>query len=134
MKDVPRSVRLNSQLQAELSAVLRSDLLRDPRVTGVNFSVTSVAVTRDMANASVLISSLLADDARLAEAVKGLNHAAGAIRHAVGQRVQLRYVPQLHFHPDNALREGDRIAGLITKALAKDRAAQAKTEEPPKAD
>jgi len=121
MKDYPRSVRLNTQLQEELSQVLRSDLLHDPRVTGVNFSVTAVEVTRDMGNARVMISSLFADDARLDEAVKGLNHAAGRIRHELGRRVKLRYVPQLQFHPDKALREGDRISSLISKVVAEDR-------------
>ena len=135
-KDYPRSVRLSTQLQAELSAVLRSELLRDPRVTGVNFSVTKVEVTRDMGHAAVMISSLFADDATLAEAVKGLNHAAGRIRHEVGTRVKLRYVPIFQFYPDNALREGDRIGTLISKVVAEDRrhAAERKAAEPKPAE
>ena len=132
MKDYPRSVRLNSQLQAELSVVLRGELLRDPRVHGINFSVTKVEVSKDMGHATVFISSLFADDQKLAAAVKALNHAAGAVRHALAQRVQLRYVPQLHFHPDNALREGDRISGLISKAVARDRAAHTTPADPDK--
>jgi hypothetical protein len=31
-------------------------------------------------------------------------------------------VPQLHFKPDVALREGDRIAQIIRKAVAEDHA------------
>jgi ribosome-binding factor A len=124
-KDYPRSVRLSTQLQAELSAVLRGELLHDPRVSGVNFSVTRVEVTRDMGHAAVMVSSLFADDEQLAQAVKGLNHAAGRIRHEVGTRVKLRYVPTFQFYPDNALREGDRIGTLISKVVAEDKKQQA---------
>lgn len=131
MKDYPRAARLNTQLQAELSMVLRGELLRDPRVSGVNFSVTKVEVTQDMGHAAVFISSLFADDAKLAEAIKGLNHAAGRIRHELGLRVKLRYVPQLQFHADAALREGDRISALISQAVARDKALHEEPAAPP---
>lgn len=116
MKEYPRKVRVGTQLQAELAVLIR-DQLADPRVRGV--TVTSVTVAADLRNARVSVS-LLGDDQQLKEAVKGLNHAAGKLRHELGERLSLRSVPALHFSPDLALREGDRISALIRNAIADD--------------
>jgi ribosome-binding factor A len=115
MREYPRKLRIGTQLQAELAMVIRG--LSDPRVQGV--TVTGVDVAPDMRNARVSIS-LLGDDQRLRDAIKGLNHAAGKLRHELGERLRLRAIPVLHFAPDLALREGDRISALIRSAVADD--------------
>lgn len=132
MKDHPRSVRFSSQMQMELSAILRGSVLRDPRITGTDYSVTKVEVTHDLGHAAVFVSSLFANDAQLLAAVKALNHAAGRVRHELGLRLTMRYVPLLKFYPDSALREGDRISALISKVSAVDRGHQAARAEPSK--
>lgn len=116
MKEYPRKLRLNTQLQSDLAALIR-DELSDPRVAGV--TVTAVDVSPDLRNARVDVS-LLGDDARLAEAVAGLNHAAGKLRRALGKRLSLRYVPNLRFVADVRLREGDRLHALIQDAVRRD--------------
>jgi ribosome-binding factor A len=129
-RDYPRAARLNTQLREELSQLLRSGLIHDPRVAGVDLSVTSVDTTPDLSQAHIWISSL-ADDATLAKAVQGLNHAAGKLRHEVGLRLHIRYVPVLRFVVDEATREGDRITALIRKAREEDEAhAAARGEKP----
>lgn len=115
-RDYPRKLRLNAQLQAELAALIR-DELSDPRVAGI--TVTGVDVSPDLRNARVLVS-LLGDDEQLKAAIKGLAHAAGKLRHELGERLRLRYVPHLHFTADAALREGDRISALIKSAVRGD--------------
>ena len=116
-REYPRKLRINVQLQRELTALIREDLT-DPRVAGV--TVTTVDVAPDMRQARVTVS-LLGSDEQLSLAVKGLNHAAGKLRHELGVRLRLRFVPQLHFTADLALREGDRIAQIIRQAVAADR-------------
>jgi ribosome-binding factor A len=116
MREYPRKLRINTQLQGELAALIRGEL-SDPRVVGV--TVTGVDVSPDLRNARVTVS-LLGDDQRLKEALKGLAHAAGKLRHELGERLSLRYVPQLHFTADLALREGDRISALIRTAVRSD--------------
>lgn len=117
-REYPRKLRVNTQLQAELAGLIRTELA-DPRVAGV--TVTGVDVSPDMRQARVTVS-LLGSDEQLKEAVKGLNHAAGKLRFGLSKRMQLRIVPNLRFVADVALREGDRISGLIRKATADDRA------------
>jgi ribosome-binding factor A len=117
-KEYPRKLRLNVQIQRELTTLIRNELT-DPRVAGV--TVTTVDVAPDMRQANVTVS-LLGPDDQLKTAVKALNHAAGKLRHGLGVNLRLRYVPQVHFRPDVALREGDRIAQIIRKAVADDHA------------
>jgi len=129
-RDYPRAARFKTELRAVLSEILRADVIRDPRVAGAGLTVTSVDVTPDLANAHVWVSSL-SDDDKLAEAVKGLNHAAGKLRHEVGQRIQVRHLPLLRFTADQATREGDRLTALIRTAVAEDHEhARARGEDP----
>ncbi len=116
MKEYSRKLRINQQMRAELAVLIR-DELGDPRVKGV--TVTEVDVSPDMRNARVTVS-MLGEDEQLKEAVKGLAHAAGKLRHDLGKRMKLRYMPQLFFAADFALREGDRISAMIRAAIADD--------------
>jgi ribosome-binding factor A len=116
MREYPRKLRINTQLQGELAALIRGEL-SDPRVAGVTTS--KVDVSPDLRNARISVS-LLGSDEQLKDALKGLNHAAGKLRFDLGKRLQLRHVPQLHFAADLALREGDRISALIRAAVRSD--------------
>lgn len=115
-KDFARSQRVNVQLQRELAELIRVDLT-DPRVVGV--TVTRVSVSSDLRNAVVFVS-LLGDEKALAQAIAALGGAAPRLQRALGRRLRLRRTPVLRFAPDDALREGDRIAGLIRNAVAED--------------
>lgn len=117
MKEYPRKLRINTQLQRELAELI-SATLTDPRVTGV--SITQVDVSPDLRNATVLVSSLKSD-AELAQAVKALHGAAPLLRKGLGKRLRLRYTPQLHFRADTQIRQADRLTRLIRAAVASDR-------------
>jgi ribosome-binding factor A len=119
VKEYPRAARINTQLQQELSDLLRSGVLRDPRLHDAVLTVTAVEVAQDLGSARVFVS-WFGDDEGLEECVRALNRAAGKLRHELGERLRIRYVPTLHFAADRALREGDRISALINKAVADD--------------
>lgn len=116
-KEYSRTLRVNTQLQRELAELIR-DELTDPRIG--NVTITQVVVSKDVRNAKVSVSSL-DDDAALAQCVKALNGASGRLRHLLTDRLRIRHVPHLHFVADMALREGDRIGGLIRAAIEHDR-------------
>lgn len=105
----PRTERLNAQIQRELASLIRNDL-KDPRIGGV--TVTRVSVSPDLRSAAISVSSF-GSDTELSAAVTSLQKAAPRLRHILGKQLHLRYIPSLRFVPDHALREGDRIAGLI---------------------
>jgi ribosome-binding factor A len=118
MKEYPRKLRINTQLQRELAALI-TETLTDPRVSGV--SITQVDVSPDLRNATVLVSSL-GTDAELAAAAKALGGAVPLLRKGLGARLRMRYVPQLHFRPDIQIRQADRLSRLIRDAVASDEA------------
>lgn len=123
-REFPRKLRLNVQLQRELTAVIREELT-DPRIRGI--TVTMADVAPDLRQAKICVSMLGTDD-ELKQAVTALNHASGRLRRELGVRLRLRYTPQLHFSADTALREGDRISAMIRNAVRSDDANNAASE------
>ncbi len=115
-REFSRTLRINAQLQRELSSLIREQLT-DPRVALV--TVTQVSVSPDMRNARISVSQI-GSDAELKAAAKALNGAASLLRRAIGKSLKLRYVPMLRFFADEALREGDRIGSMIREATARD--------------
>ncbi|MGQ0696667.1 MAG: 30S ribosome-binding factor RbfA [Panacagrimonas sp.] len=118
MKEFPRKLRINSEVQRELSELI-ADVLTDPRIDGV--SITQVDVAPDLRNATILISSLKSDE-ELAKSVTALNHAGPLLRKYLGASLRLRCTPQLHFRADAQLRQADRLTQLIRDAVQVDQA------------
>jgi ribosome-binding factor A len=105
-------------MQRELADLIRTEL-KDPRL-GSMVSVSGVTVSRDLSHARVYVS-VLGDETQTTESLKILQHAAGFLRHRLGQSMRMRVIPELHFHLDRSLEEGARIGALINLAIASDR-------------
>ena len=103
--------RLNSNL-LETIAELLERRVRDPRVQGV--TLTGVDVANDLAVAKVYYSVLEGEEQRRI-AQKGLENVAGFLRGEVGRLLHIRNAPQLRFHYDASLAEGNRIESLLRK-------------------
>ena len=116
--------RINEEVQRELSELIRS--LKDPRVQTM-LSITRVDTTSDLRYAKVYVSVL--EEAREKEAMKGLKSAGGWLRRELGQRLQLRYTPELVFELDDSLKYGAHMYDLVSRLSA-----QAKHDERQDAD
>lgn len=112
--------RINEEIQRELSDLLRG--LKDPRVQTM-LSITRVDTTSDLRYAKVHISVL--EESRENEAMKGLRSAGGWLRRELGQKLQLRYTPELVFELDDSLKYGAHMYDLLSRLSA-----QEKREEP----
>lgn len=126
--DAIRHRRLEELLLAELSSLILSGEIKDPRV-GPFVSLTRVEAASDLSAAKVFVSAFSADMespavegrdadmARIDEAVAGLQRATGFIQARVGKRIKLRLTPRLTFLPDRGIKEGfelnERIKGLL---------------------
>ncbi|MDR1410343.1 MAG: 30S ribosome-binding factor RbfA [Oscillospiraceae bacterium] len=88
---------MSEDIRRELVALVRE--LKDPRVAGQLLTVVRVELTRDMSAARVYVSAILGID-KAAEAVKGLEKAAGLLRRELGLRLRLRKAPELRFFAD----------------------------------
>lgn len=125
-KEYPRKLRINAQLQRELTELIR-DELRDPRVVGV--TVTDVDVSLDMRHAKVHVS-VLALERKADAAAEALNGAAPKLRHDLKHRLRLRHIPELRFHADHTSADADHMNRLIRQAREEDREHKAQRGEP----
>lgn len=107
-----RIKRVNEQLKRELSRILLGEV-KDPRVSGV--TVTRVSTAPDLTLARVFVQ-LVGDDAERKETLTGLGAATPFIRTTLGQRVDLRRVPELRFELDRSLEHALRIERLLEEA------------------
>ena len=107
-----RADRVNALLQRELGTII-SEELADPRIA---FStVTEVKVTDDLRSARVHVS-VLGDDEQIASTMKALEEAKPYLRHELGTRTELRYVPELTFVSDRSAERSARISTLLRQA------------------
>ena len=109
-----RTDRVGERIRAELSALL----LRRVREPGVNgLTITHVQVTRDLQLARVYFR-VIEDGRSLRDAARALRRARGFLRHELGQRLQLRRVPELTFLHDDSVDQQERIARLLDEIQA----------------
>lgn len=106
-----RQRQVGELLHREISELLEKEM-SDPRLSLV--TVTAVEVSPDLRHAHVYVSSMGGQEERQ-EALAGLRHAMGFIRHELSAHLYLRYVPELNFHLDNSLERSQRIEELLTK-------------------
>lgn len=117
-----RIQRIADQIQRDLAILIR-DELKDPRLGLV--TISAVKVSKDMGYADVYVTVLgktLDEDCAPSLAV--LNNAAGFLRAELGRILQVRMIPRLRFHYDEATARGNRMSALIHQALAADEAAR----------
>ncbi len=99
-----RIERLGEQIREEISALIVSRKIKDPRVSSL-LSVNRVIVSKDLAYAKVYVSSFL-DEHKTKQGVRGLENASGFIRTSLAKKLHIRHCPQLTFIYDRSIQEG----------------------------
>ena len=99
-------------MRREVAEILQQKL-RDPRVSAM-VSVTDVEVTHDLSFARVFVS-IMGTPAERASTLEALAHAAGFVRHELGNRLGLREVPEVRFVHDDSLDRGARVEDLLKR-------------------
>lgn len=112
-----RTDRIAGEMQKEIADLIRNTI-KDPRLPGL-VSVTAVRVTKDLRYARVFVS-VFGNEQEKKDALQALKHAAGFVRHEIGQRIQLRYTPEIIFVQDDSIEHGMHISNLIDKTLHPD--------------
>jgi ribosome-binding factor A len=105
-----RAERIATRIREELSDILVSGA-SDPRLSWV--SVTDVRVDRELAFASIYVSSMEGSE-RAEEILDSLEHASGFLRRELAQRIELRVFPRLRFFWDSTPEQAERIERLIS--------------------
>jgi ribosome-binding factor A len=84
--------------------------LSDP---GVGFvTVTRCNVSQDLRHATIYLS-VMGDERRREEGLAHIRHAGSFIRRKLGQRVKLRYLPELRFALDEVLAHEHRVGEIL---------------------
>ena len=112
-----RGVRINEEVKREVSNIIQNEI-KDPRLTAM-VSVTDVKVTRDLRYAKVFVSIFGKNDEEKNNTFVALKNASGYIRKEIGQRINLRYNPQIIFELDDSINYGMHIEELIQRVKDK---------------
>lgn len=113
-----RTERLNHLIQVEISDLLRKQV-NDPRLNGL-ISITSVSISKDLKNATILISTL-GDSHEREEIIKGFNSASGFLRRELAHRLDIRVTPELNFKFDDSIERGVELVNLIQHVIENDK-------------
>ena len=111
MSNKLRIEKLQELIKQEMSKMLLTDL-KDPRIGFV--TVTDVEMTGDLREAKIYVS-VMGEQEQIKSSLEGLNSALGFIRREIGQRIRLRFTPEISFALDTSLDYGDHIQKLLLK-------------------
>jgi len=106
-----RPLRVGEEIRHVLADVLARGGLRDPALAACSITVTEVRMSPDLRRATAYVLPFGGGGAEAALA--GLNRASPFLRHEVGRRVRLRYVPELAFETDTTFDHAGRIDRLL---------------------
>ena len=108
--------RTNDDIQFVLSSLLRE--IKDPRVQQGMISVTRVETTGDLRYSKIWLSVMGLKGEK--EFKKGLKSASGWLRRELGNKLSLRYTPELVFEIDHSIEYGAHISELINSLDIRD--------------
>ncbi|MBN1515866.1 30S ribosome-binding factor RbfA [Candidatus Sumerlaeota bacterium] len=124
----PRKPRLEELIREEVATILLHEV-KDPRLRMI--TVSRAKVSKDLRHALIFVSTL--EQEGEAELLEALEHAKGFIRSALGQRISLRFTPDVKFIFDRNFDHASRIEALLEQlkqeeTAAVQDAAEARTE------
>ena len=105
-----RPERVQEALRQEVSRIIHNEI-KDPRLGFI--TVTNVELTKDLRYAKVHFSVLENDKKMLT--LKGLNSAKGFIKCLIGERLKLRFMPEISFRLDESVEKTQHIYDILRK-------------------
>jgi len=107
-----RAKRISDRIKEELSEMLVTGQINDPRLQGA--FITDVNVDRELVYANIFVSAL-ASSFSPDETLEGFEHASGFLRSTLARRIALRAFPRLRFYWDETPERAERIERLIDR-------------------
>lgn len=126
-----RSDRVAEEIKKIVAELLRSEI-KDPGLPLMT-TVTSVEVSRDLAYATVFVSTLGGSHEK-DQVLQVLEHSKGFIRSEVSHKLRLRQVPEFRFKYDDSSEIGSNMSKLIDDVLARDEELRQRSGEDESAD
>ena len=117
-----RADRVSEAIKREVSVMLTQEV-KDPAIHFV--TVTAVETADDLRHAKIFVS-ILGDEKTREETMKGLERAKGFLKGEIGNRLQLRFTPEIQFRLDTSLDHAMKIKGILNQLKS---AEEKKTDE-----
>lgn len=127
MADSRRQDRVGALIQRELSEIIQRSV-KDPRVAFC--TVTQAEVSPDLKYVDVKVS-VIGDEVQKDKTLAGLKSAAGFLRREIGNRLTLRYSPELRFAIDESADYLFKIDDLLKSVTSEDEASENHTADLP---
>ena len=122
-----RIAKVSSLLKKEITHILQNDLEND--LLRSNFiNISKIELKADLQFCKIYVSSNAQDEKRQ-EIVDNLNLAKNFIRHNLGQRIEMRRVPEIVFKDDTVLEKGLSVLKLLEELKNKTPNQDLKVEE-----
>ena len=102
-----RMEKVNQQIKKEIGYMIQYGQINDPRLTFV--TITYVDCSKDLQHARVGFSVLSSNRKEIQKVQEGLSSARGFVRKLIGERIRLRYTPEIIFVHDNSLEYSSKI-------------------------
>jgi ribosome-binding factor A len=109
-----RQLRVNNLLQHEIAQIVAREL-HDPDLGFV--TITGVEVTVDLRHAKVFVS-VLGAEADKRRSMAALIRARHFIRGLIGDRLDLKYIPELTFRLDETAERAARLERILRESAA----------------
>lgn len=106
-----RPERVQEAIRQEVSTIINNEI-KDPRLGFL--TVTRVDLTKDMRYARVYFSVLGEDKAKYL-ALKGLKSAKGYIKGRLGEKIKMRFMPEIEFRIDETLEKTQEVFRILDR-------------------
>jgi ribosome-binding factor A len=112
-QDFSRADRIRKAIIREFSDILAHEV-KDPRLVNQLISVTDAEITGDLRHARIFLS-IMGEESLQTELMGIITEQIPKIRSEIGQRIRLRYTPEIDIRLDNSLERGARITQLLNQ-------------------
>jgi len=106
-----RATRVAELLKREISSMLLHEI-KDPQISLV--TITNVKMSDDLKSSKIYFT-VLGDESRREDTLKGLDRAKNFIKSEIGKRLNLRYVPEIKFYYDTITDQIENLENLFSK-------------------
>ena len=122
-----RMAKVSSMLKKEITLILQNDLEND--LLRSNFVyISKIDLKADLQFCKIYVTSTAEEEIRK-EIVENLNLAKNFIRHTLGERIEMRRVPEITFKDDTLLEKGLSVLKLLEELKNKTQNNDSKVEE-----
>ena len=122
-----RIAKVSSLLKKEITLILQNDLEND--LLKSNFvHISKIDLTGDLQFCKIYVTSTVEEEVRK-EIVDNLNLSKNFIRHTLGQRIEMRRIPEITFKDDTVLEKGLSVLELLEELKNKSQDKDSKFEE-----